>query len=150
LSFQEPTDTEQGSAESAPHILLVEDSAADIGLVREALQEHYVRCELTVIMNGELAVKFLDEIDAGKHPCPALFIIDLNLPRKPGKVVLERIRASRTCEKIPVIVLTSSDSQKDRDDVANLSPSRYIRKPSRLKDFVQLGALFRQILYPTS
>jgi DNA-binding response OmpR family regulator len=101
-------------------------------------------------MNGERAVKFLEEIDEGKHPCPALFIIDLNLPRKPGKVVLGRVRASRTCEKIPVIVLTSSDSQKDKDEVANLSHSRYIRKPSRLDDFVQLGAVFKQILYPTS
>jgi DNA-binding response OmpR family regulator len=132
----------------APQVVLVEDSAADVGLVREALQEYQVSCELTVIVNGERAVKFVDEIDAGEHSCPDLFIIDLNLPRKPGKVVLERVRASSNCQTVPIIVLTSSDSQKDKDEVAGFSPSRYIRKPSKLDDFVQLGAVFKQLLYP--
>ena len=108
-----------------------------------------MRCDVTVIMNGDRAVRFFDEIDAGEQACPALFIIDLNLPRKPGRVVLERLRASRSCQRVPVIVLTSSDSQKDKDEVGKFAPSRYIRKPSQLEEFVQLGSIFRQILYPT-
>lgn len=127
----------------------MEDSAADVGLVREALYEHKVRCELTVITNGERAVRLLEEIDAGEHPCPALFIIDLNLPRRPGTVVLQRVRASTKCENVPVIILTSSDSQRDKEKVATFGPSQYIRKPSKLDDFVELGAVFKQILYPT-
>ncbi len=98
-------------------------------------------------MNGERALRYLDEIDTGKATCPELFIIDLNLPKKPGKFVLERIRRSKTCEGVPAIILTSSDNQKDKDDVAKLGPTSYIRKPSQLDDFVKLGAVFKGILY---
>ena len=124
----------------------MEDSAADIGLVCESLEEHGVRCELTVIVNGERAINFIDEIDAGQQPCPDLVIVDLNLPRKPGKEVLQRIRASSRCPNVSVIVLTSSDSQKDKNDVAGFNPSRYLRKPSRLDEFMELGAVFKQFL----
>src|SRR5207237_201694 len=116
--------------EFTPHLMF---------LVREALQEHQVRCELTVITDGERAIQYLDEIDAGQHTCPSLFVLDLNLPRKPGKAVLQHIRASKVCGKVPVIILTSSDSQRDKDEVASLSPSQYIRKPSSLDEFVKLG-----------
>jgi chemotaxis family two-component system response regulator Rcp1 len=118
--------------------------------VREALAEHKVRCELTVIVNGERAIRFFDEVDGGEHPCPDLVIIDLNLPKKPGKEVLRRVRTGTSCPDVEVIILTSSDSQKDRDDVAPFGPSRYIRKPSKLDEFVQLGAVFKQSLYPTN
>ena len=130
------------------HVLLVEDNAADIGLVREALEEHKVRCELTVIVNGARAIAFIDEADAGEQVCPDLVIIDLNLPKKPGKEVLKRVRTSTSCPDVPVIVLTSSDNQKDREEVASLSPYQYIRKPSKLNEFLKLGAMFKQILYP--
>lgn len=128
----------------------MEDNAADIGLVREALAEHRVPCELTVIVNGERAIKFFDEIDAGEHTCPDLIILDLNLPKKPGKEVLKRVRASKSCADVQVIVLTSSDSKRDRDDLASFSPSLYIRKPSKLDDFIDLGAVFKRSLYPTA
>ena len=149
LSFREEKDNEPLSGHRPPQIVLVEDSAADIGLVREALSEHKVECELTVITNGERAVRLLAEIEAGEHACPALFIIDLNLPKKPGRVVLQRVRDSAVCGHVPAIVLSSSDSQKDKDDVAAFGPSQYIRKPSKLDDFIRLGAVFKQILYPS-
>ena len=142
------TDTDPAPAGAMPRILLVEDNAADIGLVREALLEHSVRCELTVITDGEHAIAFIDDADAGKHACPDLIILDLNLPKKPGKEVLSRIRSSTVCRDAKVIVLTSSDSQKDRDDVATLRPSLYIRKPSKLDEFLHLGAVFRDSLHP--
>jgi DNA-binding response OmpR family regulator len=63
---------------------LVEDNPADVELVVEALQEHEASCEVLVVTDGEQAETFLDEIDAGKQSCPDLFILDLNLPRKPG------------------------------------------------------------------
>lgn len=124
----------------------MEDSAADIGLVREALQEHRVACEVTVLLNGARAVQFLNDIDAGTERCPDLFVIDLNLPKKPGSVVLERLRASKVCDDIPVVVLTSSDSQKDKDEVAKHGSARYIRKPTQLEEFLKLGAVFQDLL----
>lgn len=124
----------------------MEDNAADIGLVREALNEHGVVCSLTVILNGERAIKIIDQIDAGKEPPPDLVVVDLNLPRKPGSEVLRRMRASTCCRDVPLVVLTSSDSQKDKDEVAAFSPSRYLMKPSRLDEFIGLGAVLKDLL----
>jgi chemotaxis family two-component system response regulator Rcp1 len=127
--------------------VLIEDNRADVGLVLEALEQHSVRCDVTVIGNGEIAFQYIDEIDAVQHACPDLFIIDLNLPKRPGREVLKRIRSSATCKNAPVVVLTSSDHQKDKDDIAPFTPLHYIRKPSELDAFISLGALFKQIVH---
>jgi chemotaxis family two-component system response regulator Rcp1 len=126
--------------------VLIEDNRGDVGLVRIALEQHNVRCEVAVIFNGEIALKFVDEIDADRQPCPDLFIVDLNLPKKPGKEVLKRMRASAACREVPVVVLTSSDSQKDKDDTAPFAPSHYLKKPSNLNEFMALGGLFKQLV----
>jgi len=126
--------------------LLVEDSAADIGLVREALKEHDVRCELTVFRDGADAISFIDELAAGLHACPDLIIVDLNLPKRSGREVLQRLRANNTCKDVAVLILTSSDSQRDKDEVAEYNPSMYIRKPSRLQEFLTLGNVFKTFL----
>ncbi len=127
--------------------MLIEDNRADVLLVREALDQHKVRCEVTVITDGEAAVQFIEEIDAGLRPSPDLAIIDLNLPKKPGREVLKRLRASAACKNVAVVVLTSSDARKDQDEVAPFAPLHYLRKPSTLDDFITLGALFRQIVH---
>lgn len=127
-------------------VLLVEDNPADVDLVMVALREHQVCCELLVINNGERAVSLLDQIDAGQHPCPSLFIIDLNLPRRPGTEVLRRIRASQAFAHVPVVVLTSSDDDRDKLAVAQFSPSRYLQKPLTLEAFLVLGRIFSELL----
>ena len=58
--------------------MLIEDNRADVGLVREALEQHKVDCEVIVIGNGEIAFQFIDEIEAGRQPRPDLVIMDLN------------------------------------------------------------------------
>jgi two-component system, chemotaxis family, response regulator Rcp1 len=125
---------------------LIEDNRADVGLVREALEQHSVHCEVTVIPNGEIAFQFIEELDAGQHPRPDLVIIDLNLPKRPGREVLKRLRASAVCKDAAVVVLTSSDNQKDKDDIAPFTPLHYLRKPSQLDAFIALGALFKEIV----
>lgn len=119
---------------------------ADVGLVREALEEHAVHCELIVAYDGERAVQHIRALDAGHVPCPDLVILDLNLPRKPGRDVLQCIRASPKCNQVPIIVLTSSDHQRDRAEAENLGASLYIRKPSRLADFLALGGVFKETM----
>jgi CheY-like chemotaxis protein len=125
---------------------LIEDNPGDVLLVREALEEYSIRCDVSVIANGERAIDFIDSVDAGEARCPDLVILDLNLPRKPGTDVLRHMRQSPRCNHIPIVVLTSSNSQKDRDDTARLGASRYIRKPSRLDEFIRLGAVFKEML----
>jgi CheY-like chemotaxis protein len=115
-------------------------------LVRRALEEHGVEGELVVIADGETAIAFIQSIDIEAAPCPDLAIVDINLPKKPGREVLERMRLSERCRHIPVVVLSSSDDERDKADAARFGASRYIRKPSKLDDFLSLGSIFKAAL----
>jgi len=127
-------------------ILLIEDNRADAGLVREALQEHGVQCELNVIPDGDKAIRHIQRIEAGAAECPDLVIVDLNLPKRPGREVLDCMRRSARCREATVVVLSSSNAPQDRAESLRLGASRYIRKPLRLDEFLQLGAVFKNIL----
>jgi CheY-like chemotaxis protein len=124
----------------------VEDNAGDARLVREALLANSISCELIVVTNGQLAVDLIEEMDAGTLAFPDLVLVDLNVPRISGLEVVQRIRASKKCPATPVVILTSSDRQRDRDSVAGVSVARYIVKPSRLGDFMNLGRIFKELL----
>jgi chemotaxis family two-component system response regulator Rcp1 len=127
-------------------VFLAEDNPADAGLVRRALEEHGFEGELIVIADGEKAIEFIRAIDAEAARCPDLAIVDLNLPKKPGREVLERIRLSERCRHIPVVILSSSDAERDKADAVRFGASKYIRKPSKLDEFLSLGAIFKAVL----
>jgi chemotaxis family two-component system response regulator Rcp1 len=98
------------------------------------------------VLDGETAIQFIQEIDSQPLTCPDLIIVDWNLPKKPGRDVLECIRRSIICSEAPVAILTSSDAHEDKQDAMRLGASRYFKKPSRLSDFISLGAVFKAIL----
>lgn len=127
-------------------ILLVEDSPADAGLVREALEEHGVQGELIVISDGENAVRFIGALDMEPAACPPLVIIDLNLPKVSGFEVLKSMRRSVRCQDATILILSSSDIQREREEAIRLGASLYIRKPLRLQEFFKLGGVFKSIL----
>jgi two-component system, chemotaxis family, response regulator Rcp1 len=129
------------------HIVLVEDAEPDVLLVREALEQSGLDFELQVFDDGEQGVDFIETMDrdANLHR-PHLFLLDLNLPKKTGGQILERVRQSPTCGRIPVVILTSSDSQKDKAQAAFLNATGYFRKPSRLDEFMKLGPYVRDLL----
>jgi CheY-like chemotaxis protein len=103
--------------------------------------------ELLVLDDGEKAVEFIDRLDGGDGgPSPDLVLLDLNLPKKSGGQVLERVRQSPVCGHIPVVVLTSSDSPKDKNLAAQFQATEYFKKPSRLDEYMQLGPLVRDLL----
>lgn len=114
--------------------------------MRAALEEHRVSGELIVFRDGAKAIQFIDEVESGSGPCPDLMIVDLNLPKCPGREVLESRNRSGKLRNVPVIVLSSSDAVQDRDESSRLGASLYLRKPSRLDDFLRLGATFREML----
>jgi CheY-like chemotaxis protein len=124
----------------------VEDNVGDARLVREALENSVIACELVVISNGERALQFIEGIDSGSGPCPQLAIVDLNLPKKTGAEVVKRMRASAKCKDVPVVVLTSSNNQIDRENAKRLGISRYIVKSGRLSEILKLGSVFRDLL----
>jgi CheY-like chemotaxis protein len=126
-----------------PEILLAEDNPADVYLIREALREHSVTCALRVAADGKDVMTLLSA--DGALP-PDLIILDLNLPRHDGIEILQRVRATAGMAHIPVVVLTSSDSPRDRLVATQLGATRYIKKPSSLEQFLDLGAVFKELL----
>jgi len=115
-------------------------------LVQEALEEHGIDGELIVLTDGESAIQFIRSLDAQRMACPDLVILDLNLPKKPGREVLKCVRQSVACGLAPVVILSSSDAPADLAETTQLGASRYIRKPSRLVEFMKLGAIFKTML----
>lgn len=131
---------------SQPYILVAEDNSGDVSLIRLALAERGVALEVVVQADGEKAMEFLGEVDAGRRECPALVVLDLNLPRIGGREVLERIRCSPACGRIPVVVFSSSDSARDRHEAEGLGASLYLKKPSNLDDFLAVGTLLKGLI----
>jgi len=128
-------------------IILVEDAEPDVLLVREALEQSGLDFKLLVFDDGEQGVDFVESIDRDSSlALPHLFLLDLNLPKKTGGQILERVRQSPTCGKVPVVILTSSDSNKDKAQAAQLNATGYFRKPSRLDEFMKLGPYIRDLL----
>jgi two-component system, chemotaxis family, response regulator Rcp1 len=127
-------------------LLLVEDSPADVFLIKEAMREAGLDFHLDVADDGEAAIRILDQVDSGSadHP-PDLLLVDLNVPRKDGTKVLERLRRSPRFGKIPVVMLSSSDAQHDRERAFELGANEYFCKPSTLAEFMQLGTLVRRL-----
>lgn len=129
------------------HIVLVEDAEPDVILVREALEQSGLEFDLRVFDDGEQGVDFVENMDRDATSTPPhLFLLDLNLPKKSGGQILERVRQSTTCGQVPVVILTSSDSQKDKTQAANLKATGYFRKSSRLDEFMKLGPYIRDLL----
>lgn len=127
-------------------LLLVEDSPADVFLVKEAMREEGLSFNLNVANDGESAMRILDLVDAGpENAAPNLLLLDVNVPRRTGIEVLERLRRSPRCGKIPVVIISSSDSPADRRLAHDMGATAYFRKPSNLEDFMKLGQLVRRL-----
>jgi CheY-like chemotaxis protein len=136
-----------GTHPEAYHVWLVEDSEADELLMRSALKLDGLDCEFDVSPDGEKAIEFIEALDdGGSRPRPDIVLLDLNLPRKGGARVLERIRQSPKCSRVPVVVVTSSDSPGDKSQVSRLGATRYFQKPLDLMEFLKLGPLVREVL----
>ena len=129
------------------HIVLAEDNPADVGLVREALREHDIHCELHVMQDGQAVMAFIDRVDADvKLPCPDLLLLDLQLPKHDGRDVLTYLRSSERCGRTPVVVLSSSDSASDREHAEKNAALHFFRKPSSLDQFLQLGRIVKGVI----
>ena len=127
-------------------IVLVDDNPADVLLVREALAWHEVKSDLMIARDGDEAISLLEEIESKLLPCPDLVVLDLNLPRKNGFDVLQRMRSSARCAATPVAILSSSDAPSDKQRAQKLGASRYFQKPSNLQDFMDIGAKLKEML----
>jgi two-component system, chemotaxis family, response regulator Rcp1 len=120
-------------------ILLVEDSPSDTDLTLEALQDFKVRNHVTVVEDGVMAMQFLRRQGPyAEAPRPDLIMLDLNLPRKDGREVLEEIKAEDSLKTIPVVVLTTSRAEQDVLRSYQLSANCYITKPVDFNQFLEV------------
>ncbi len=120
-------------------VLLVEDNPADVRLTQEAFKEGRVTNHLNVVNDGVEAMDFLHH--AGKYgaaPRPDLILLDLNLPRKNGREVLEEIKADPSLRRIPVMILSTSRADQDLHGAYNLHANCYIAKPVDLDQFLNV------------
>ncbi len=120
-------------------ILLVEDSPGDVTLTIEALRDAKVANNLHVARDGEEALRFLRR--EGKFesaPRPDLMLLDLNMPKMGGREVLAEMRADDRFKKIPVVVLTTSQSEDDVAAVYDLAANCYVAKPVDLDQFLEV------------
>ena len=119
-------------------ILLVEDNPVDVMVTRKALSAGRVCNNLHVAEDGEEAMDFLNK--SGKYssvPSPELILLDLNLPKKDGREVLAEIKSDPTLRRIPVIILTTSESREDIWHSYELQANCYITKPVDMDQFTK-------------
>ncbi len=111
-------------------ILLVEDEPADVYLVREAFRQANLAADITVVTDGEDALRFLDKEDIWTTaPVPDLVLLDLNLPRVSGSEVLVAMKSDQRTRSIPVVVFTSSHARTDVEFAYHNYANCYITKP---------------------
>lgn len=135
----------------SPLILLVEDNLGDARLVSEALRESGSACQLRHVDNGIEALAFLRRQGAHDGAVrPDLILLDLNLPRKSGREVLAEIKADDTLRRIPVVVLTSSQSDEDVLSVYTLNANCYVPKPADLDQFLTAIRSIEQFWFKTA
>jgi len=125
-------------------ILLVEDNPDDVALTMRALKSHNITNDVVVSKDGVQALEYLLGANgsAGVAELPAVVLLDLKLPRVDGLEVLRRIRADERTRLLPVVILTSSDEERDVINGYSLGANSYVRKPV---DFVEFTEAARQL-----
>ena len=127
-------------------IIIAEDNAADVVLVREALNAHQIPFEMTHLKDGAEAVAGL----CGRQPGwnnPDLILLDLNMPKVGGLEVLSAIRKDAAFNSVPIIVLTSSPAPEEQQAARSLGVVHYLQKPSDLYEFIeQVGGAIQEVI----
>ncbi len=116
------------------NILLVEDNADDINLIKRALDTPINQVE--VIQNGQLALKYLAEVSDSVDKKPDIIILDWNLPEKNGREILSQIKSSPQLKRVPTVVFTGSDIDTTVLEAYNLHSNCFIQKPTDADEFV--------------
>ena len=126
------------SAPSRPaEILLIEDNPGDVELIHEALQFGKVLNRISVATDGEAALAFLNRTPGFEDaPRPDLILLDLNLPKKDGFEVLREVKAHPLVNRVPVVILTSSQADRDILKSYDLRANCFISKPVEVDEFL--------------
>jgi two-component system response regulator len=129
-------------------VLLVEDNPGDVHLLRLALRNAQVNCDLQVIGDGAQALQFVRDCESQSthSSLPDIAILDLNVPKNDGVEILEAIRASTRFAQLPVLILTSSSSPREAARLQCLGVSGHLIKPPDFEAFMGIGPVIRRML----
>jgi CheY-like chemotaxis protein len=130
-------------------VLLVEDNPTDIFVIKEVLEGCGLNLRLQVARNGQEALFYLRRLGDDKAACPALVLLDLNLPKVAGMEVLRELRHISQCKRTRVVVVSSSGAEADRAAAQQLGADGYFEKPPDLSAYNQLAQVIRNVLRET-
>lgn len=131
---------------SPAKIVMVEDNAADVFLLRHALDQHREHYLLDVLRDGEEAIAFVTDLrSAGPHAEPCVIVLDLHLPKHDGAVVLRTIRQEPALASVHVVALTTIASPKDEQEVRDLGVRLYRSKPTLVEEWIKLAGEILEI-----
>ncbi len=120
-------------------LLLVEDSRADARLILEVFKEENIAIAVDVVRDGEAAMSYLHRTgEYANAQQPDLILLDLNMPKKDGREVLSEIKADPNLRTIPVVILTTSQSEEDILKSYTLQASCYVTKPIDLSQYTKI------------
>jgi len=115
-------------------ILLAEDDKADQEIIRRSFDRINLNYELNIVENGEVFLRFLEEIEKGKQQEPDLILLDLNMPKIDGRQALEKLEQEKIINRV-IIILTTSKNKDDMDFAYSAGVKSFITKPSNLVEF---------------
>jgi CheY-like chemotaxis protein len=137
----------QNTGSRRTSVLLIEDNPADVELLRRAFSAAQLDCDLTLLEDGAEALEFIRRLDSGAgDPLPDLAVLDWNLPKNDGFEVLQAMRVSTAFAHVPVAVLSSSASGRERDRIEQTGVGRYITKPPDLDQFLEIGRVLKDMI----
>lgn len=127
-------------------LFVVEDNPADVELLRMAIDTAGFRYEMTHISDGAEALRQVRQLAGGSSALPDVIVMDLNLPKYDGLEILEEVRSHARLADIPVTILTSSSSRRERSPVQMFRRVCYMTKPLDLDEYLGIGARIRDFL----
>jgi two-component system, chemotaxis family, response regulator Rcp1 len=132
-------------------ILLVEDNPGDVRLTREAFKDCRIPVRIEVVMDGDAAIRYLmRETPYEASERPDLILLDLNIPKRDGREVLEAIKSDDGLRSIPVVVLTTSTAEQDIMRTYDLHVNAYINKPVDFDKFFDIVQKIEQFWLQTA
>src|ERR1700722_6997735 len=135
-----PRNMQMTATPPLPYIVLAEDNPADVQIVRTVLRDSGLDCVLCVVRDGAAAISLIEALDADSKAGPIdVLLLDLHLPRRDGVHILKKLRSTERYAQTPVIVMTASDAPSDQEMAEKHAALHYFRKPSSVKEFMQLG-----------
>ncbi len=127
-------------------IIVIEDSPVDMYLIRWVLKAHELPHELHVIDNGDHAMDYVNQLShAERRRSPTIMLLDLNLPQRDGREILQRVKSIPQGADVRVVIVTSSTNPTDRRETLAMGADAYFTKPYHLNEFMALGNLIKRI-----